>query len=223
MTDKLSPSLMCLDFAKIPETLAAFKTSGIELLHTDIMDGVFVPNYTLGIDFCNKMRKMSSIPLDLHLMIERPEDKLAWFGIQPGEYVSVHAETCKHLQRALAQIRSYGAHPMVALNPATPLSALDYVLDDIDGVLVMTVNPGFAGQKLIPAMLKKITDCRNLLDRTGHGNVEIEVDGNVSFAHAPEMKQAGANIFVGGSSSVFAKDASIEDNITHMRKVLKEA
>ena len=119
------------------------------------------------------------------MMVEKPEEKLDWFDIQPGEYVSVHAESTRHLQRTLAKIADYGAHPMVALNPATPHCMLEDVLDDVSGVLLMTVNPGFAGQKLVPQTLGKITRLRELLDKTGHEEVFIEVDGNVSFENAP--------------------------------------
>lgn len=212
----LSPSMMCADIGALPETLAAFAATGIALLHIDIMDGVFVENFTLGTDYCRRLRNMTAIPLDLHLMITEPEKKLGWFDIQPSEWVAVHAEATAHLQKTLAELRARGAHPAVALNPATPLTALDYVLDDIDGVLIMTVNPGFAGQKLIPSMLTKITDCRAYLDACGKEHVRIEVDGNVSFENAKNMRRAGADVFVGGTSSVFAA-GDMKDNITKMR------
>lgn len=219
---KLSPSMMCVDFEHLKETVEEFEHSGIEYLHVDIMDGEFVPNFTLGVDFCEKLRRMTSIPLDVHLMINRPEDKLDWFKPQPGEYFAVHYESTAHLQRALAKIRSYGAKPMVAINPATPISVLEDILDDLDGVLVMTVNPGFAGQKLVPATLKKISKLRKYLDERGYENVEIEVDGNVSFENAVKMRAEGANIFVGGSSSIFHKDHSIANNIAAVRKNLAD-
>lgn len=219
---KLSPSMMCVDFEHLKETVEEFERSGIEYLHVDIMDGEFVPNFTLGVDFCEKLRRMTSIALDVHLMINRPEDKLDWFKPQPGEYFAVHYESTAHLQRALAKIRSYGAKPMVAINPATPISVLEDILDDLDGVLVMTVNPGFAGQKLVPATLKKISKLRKYLDERGYENIEIEVDGNVSFENAVKMRAEGANIFVGGSSSIFHKDNSIANNIAAVRKNLAE-
>ena len=137
MKKKLAPSMMCVDYRTLPQTLALFEENGVEYLHIDIMDGVFVKNYTLGTDFCRVMREMTSIPLDIHLMITEPEWKIDWFKPQPGEYVSVHAESTDHLQRALAAVKSCGAKAMAALNPATPLYVLDYVLDDIDGVLVV--------------------------------------------------------------------------------------
>ncbi len=213
----LAPSMMCVDYARFSGTLRTFEENGIGLLHVDVMDGVFVKNYTLGTDFCRNLRKMTSIPLDLHLMITEPEWKIAWFDVQPGEWVSVHAEATDHLQRALAAIRACGGKPLAALNPATPLSALDYVLDDIDGVLLMTVNPGFAGQKLIPATLGKIADCRKYLDERGYGHVRIEVDGNVSFENAVKMRAAGADTFVAGSSSVF-RGPDLAGNIEELRR-----
>ena len=204
LSSLLSPSMMCVDYGRFSKTLRTFADCGVELLHVDVMDGVFVKNYTLGTDFCRNLRRMCPIPLDLHLMITEPEWKIGWFDVQPGEWVSVHAEATDHLQRALAAVRSAGGVPVCALNPATPLSVLDYVLDDVGAVLLMTVNPGFAGQKLIPACLRKIADCRRYLDERGRPDIRIEVDGNVSFGNAVKMRAAGADTFVAGSSSVFA-------------------
>ena len=212
--------MMCADYRGFAELLKTFENSGIEYLNIDVMDGVFVKNFTLGTDYCERLRDMTNIPLDIHLMITEPEYKIDWFKPRAGEYVSVHAESTNHLQRALAAIRSYGAKPMVALNPATPLSTLDYVLDDIDAVLLMTVNPGFAGQKLIPQTLGKIADCRRYLDERGYGSIEIEVDGNVSFENAKKMHDAGANIFVAGTSSVFRSGESLSENIEKLRGMI---
>ena len=167
MTGKLSPSMMCADFAQLPQTICEFEKGGVEYLHIDIMDGEFVSNFTLGTDFCTGLRQMTRIPLDIHLMINRPDLKISWFKVQPGEFVSVHWESTPHIQRTLAMIREAGGKPMLALNPATPIEVLDYVVGDIDGVLLMTVNPGFAGQKLIPAMLEKIQRTRAYLDAHG--------------------------------------------------------
>ena len=160
MTGKLSPSMMCADFAQLPQTICEFEKGGVEYLHIDIMDGEFVSNFTLGTDFCTGLRQMTRIPLDIHLMINRPDLKISWFKVQPGEFVSVHWESTPHIQRTLAMIREAGGKPMLALNPATPVEVLDYVVGDIDGVLLMTVNPGFAGQKLIPAMLERMPASR---------------------------------------------------------------
>jgi len=218
---RISPSMMCADFASLSETLSVFKTCGIEYLHIDVMDGHFVNNICLGTDFCRQMRRMTDIPLDLHLMITEPEKKLDWFDIQPGDFVAVHAEATDHLQKALSAIRDRGAHPMAALNPATPLCVLDYVTDILDGVLIMTVNPGFAGQKLIGATLEKITDCRRYLDARGHSDITIEVDGNVSFENAEKMRAAGADLFVAGTSSVFSRDGDLRTNIAKFREAIR--
>ena len=220
LKNKLSPSMMCADPMKLSDTLGDFQKCGVEYLHIDVMDGEFVPNFTLGTDYCRILKKHTDIPLDIHLMINDPENKLSWFDFGEGDYVSVHVESTKHLQRALSIIKSRGAKPMVAINPATPIEALEYVLDDICAVLVMTVNPGFAGQKMIPATLDKIRKLREYLDARGYAGVEIEVDGNVSFTNAVLMKQAGANIFVGGTSSVFSSEGDICENIDRMRKGL---
>ena len=216
----IAPSMMCVDFSEMTSVIEAFEKNGIGYLHIDIMDGEFVPNYTLGTDFCRRLRTMTRIPLDLHLMITRPDNKLDWFQIQPGEYVSVHWESTPHIPRVLARIRELGGKPMLALNPATPLSVLDYVLEDIDGVLLMTVNPGFAGQKLIPSTLDKIARLRRMLDERGYENVEIEVDGNVSFENAAKMSRAGANIFVAGTSSIYSKNGNVKENAEKLRAVL---
>ena len=214
----LAPSMMCVsEWCGAEKVLEQLRQGGIEVLHADVMDGVFVPNLMLGTESIKQLRREGGIPLDIHLMIERPEDKLAWFDLQPGEWVSVHAESTKHLQRALARIRDYGAHPMAALNPATPLCMIEDVLDDVDGVLLMTVNPGFAGQKLVPQTLGKITRLREMLDSTGRQHVRIEVDGNVSFENAVKMRAAGADMFVCGTSSIFHKDGTIEENIARFR------
>lgn len=211
---------MCADLENFKATLDTFKEEGVELLHIDVMDGEFVPNLQLGTAFVEQVRKMSDIPLDIHLMINRPEDKLDWFGVRVGEWVSIHYEATNHAQRALARIKAKGAKAMLALNPATPLCVLEDVLDDCDGVLIMTVNPGYAGQTLIPSTIDKISRLRKMLDSTGRSHVLIGVDGNVSFENAKKMSDAGANIFVAGSSSVFHKDLTLTEGIRKLREVL---
>ena len=220
MRSKIAPSMMCADIMNMKQVLTSFENEGIEYLHIDIMDGQFVPNFTLGTDYCKILKKNTSIPLDIHMMVEDPETKIDWFPIGEGDYVSIHVESTRHLQRVLAQIRAKGAKPMAAINPATPITVLEHVLDDIDGVLVMTVNPGFAGQKLVPATLKKITELREYLDEKGYPQIEIEVDGNVSFENAIKMRAAGADIFVAGTSSVFKTEFSLEEGIRKLREVL---
>lgn len=223
LNDMISPSMMCADPLKLGETLAEFEKNGIEYLHIDIMDGSFVPNFTLGTDYCKKLKECTSIPLDIHLMIDEPERKLSWFPISERDMVSVHAESTKHLERALSEVKQMGAKAAVAINPATPCTAVENVLHTIDAVLVMTVNPGFAGQKLIAPTLKKIEYLRHYLDENGYSNIEIEVDGNVSFENAVLMKKAGANIFVGGTSSIFSRNFSLTDGISKLRNVIETA
>ena len=179
------------------------------------MDGEFVPNLQLGTAYIRQLRKLSRIPLDLHLMIERPEDKLEWFDLQPGEICSIHAESTRHVQRALARVRDKGARPFLALNPATPLSAAEEVVPDLEGLLLMTVNPGYAGQALIPQTLDKI---RRASERFG---LPVMADGNVSFAHAAAMRRAGTSLFVAGSSSVFAP-GDLGANIERLRALIAD-
>ena len=212
---------MCADFFDLGNELKKLEQNGIEYLHIDIMDGDFVPNYTLGTDFIKKLKQVTSIPLDVHMMVRSPENKLDWIPFGEGDYVSVHYEACTHLQRALSMIRARGGKPMLALNPGTPLCVIDEVLPDLDAILVMTVNPGFAGQKLIPSTLDKIRRLRQYLDENGYGHVEIECDGNVSFENAKKMREAGANIFVAGTSSIYAKDGSFEGNIQKLRAAIE--
>jgi ribulose-phosphate 3-epimerase len=219
-TIQLAPSMMCADISLIPETLAAFDEGGAEWLHIDVMDGAFVPNMQIGVDYAHQLRTLSGIPLDIHLMVYEPGDKVAWFDPQPGEYVSVHYESTPHPQRVLADIRERGARAMIALNPATPIASIEYLLDDIDAVLIMTVNPGYAGQKLIPSTIGKIAALRSYLNERGHDNIEIEVDGNVSVPNAHKMIAAGADILVLGTSAIFKKDAALEGALQDFRKAI---
>ncbi len=213
----ISPSMMCVDFSETERAVRTFEQEGIELLHIDIMDGEFVPNYALGTDYCEKLRKLTDIPLDLHLMITKPDEKLEWFNIRPREHTAIHWETALHMPRLLAKLHRLDAKPVIALNPATPLSVLDYVLDDIAGLLIMTVDPGFAGQNMHPYTLDKIRQARKLLDARGRTDIDIEVDGNVSFENAVKMREAGANIFVAGTSSIFSPDGRLHENIARLR------
>jgi ribulose-phosphate 3-epimerase len=217
----ISASLMCIDFADTKKDLDALSRAKIEYLHFDIMDGAFVPNYTLGPWVVDSLRGRTDIAFDIHLMVERPEQKIPYFKLQPGDAVSVHAESTVHLQRVLAGLKSAGILAGVALNPATPLQMLDYIWDIIDFVLIMTVNPGYAGQKMVPATLEKITQAREYLDAKGRGDCLIQVDGNVSFQNAVRMAQAGAGNFVAGTAGLFRKDMSIGEAAARLRECIK--
>lgn len=203
MGGKISPSIMCADFKHLEDNIKILEKAGVEYLHFDIMDGSFVPNFTLGPDLMKCVREITSIPFDIHLMIQRPENHIALFDIRPGDIITVHQESTVHLQRTLQKIKDCGGRPAVALNPATSILSIEDVLDDVLVILIMTVNPGFAGQKLVPATIKKIAKLRKYLDDNAYNHIEIEVDGNVSYENAKKMRDAGAEIFVAGTSSIF--------------------
>ena len=217
MKDKIAPSMMCCDFLNMGAQLRAFENKDIELLHIDIMDGNFVPNFALGTDFTKQLKKATEIPLDFHFMTEYPERHIDSFPIGEGDYVSIHYETTKHLQRVLAALKEKGARVLLAINPATPVEVAKDVIDDIDGLLIMTVNPGYAGQKMIPHSIEKIARARRFLDENGRADAEIEVDGNVSIPNAQKMRAAGANIFVLGTAALF-RGESLENNVDAFRK-----
>ena len=210
---KISASIMCADMLNLKRELDALVKAGVEMFHIDIMDGEFVPNFTLGVELIKTLKREYKIPLDLHLMITRPDLKLGYFPISQGDYVSIHAESTPHIQRTLTAIKALGAKPILALNPATPTDTVFEVADDIDAVLVMTVNPGYAGQKIIPQTIEKIGRLRKELDKRGYFDTEIEADGNVSYENAVKLKQNGANILVCGSSSLFDGMMSYEEAV----------
>lgn len=220
MGGKISPSIMCADFRHLEDSIKILEQAGVEYLHFDIMDGNFVPNFTLGPDLMKSVREITNIPFDIHLMVQHPENHISLFDIRPGDLVSVHQESTVHLQRTLQKIKDKGSKAAVALNPATPIYSVEDVLDDIDVVLIMTVNPGFSGQKLVPATLKKIYNMKKYLKENGYAHIEIEVDGNVSYENAIKMREAGADIFVAGSSSLFIKGIDIRNSADELRKCI---
>jgi ribulose-phosphate 3-epimerase len=200
---KIAPSILSADFGALAEDIARVEGAGADQLHVDVMDGRFVPNITIGPPVVEAIRKRTRLPLDVHLMIVEPERYLADFVRAGADIVTLHAEASAHLQRALVQIRELGARAGVALNPATPPDALAYVLDDLDLVLVMSVNPGFGGQKFIPTMLPKIRQVRTLL---GSRPVDVSVDGGVKVEHARPLAEHGATVLVAGSAIFGAPD-----------------
>lgn len=222
MKKMISPSMMCADIFALGETLKTFEKNGVSYLHIDIMDGEFVPNFTIGTDYCRLMKKATSIPLDIHLMINDPEKKLSWFDFGEGDIVSVHFESTKHPYLALQMIRERGAKAFLAINPGTAASVILPMLSVMDGVLVMTVNPGFAGQKLAESTLSKISEVRALAEAAGKTDLLIETDGNVSFENAIRMSRAGADIFVAGTSAVFRKDMTLEEGLKKLQTCVEE-
>ena len=221
MRSQISASIMCADPLAMREELQLLQTSGVDYYHCDIMDGHFVPNLMLSTETIKAVKKMNALPLDLHLMVDNPAECLPWLDFGVGDIVAVHAEADRHLQRTLRLIAQRGATAAVALNPATPLCWVEHVLPDIGMLLVMTVNPGFAGQKLVPQTLDKITQARTLLDTRGYEHIPIEVDGNCSFENIPKMEAAGASIFVVGSSSVFDPSLGIEAGVAKVRALFQ--
>jgi ribulose-phosphate 3-epimerase len=196
----VAPSILSADFGRLAEEIAAIEEGGCDLVHVDVMDGRFVPNLTIGPMVVEAAAKVAKRPLDVHLMIVEPEKLIPAFVDAGAHIVTVHAEACTHLHRTIQQIRKLGARPAVALNPATPPSAVDYVLEDVDMVLVMSVNPGFGGQAFIPSSLRKIRRIRDMADERGLENLWIEVDGGIGPTNAEEVARAGANVFVAGSA-----------------------
>jgi ribulose-phosphate 3-epimerase len=202
---KIAPSILSADFSRLGEEVRAVERAGADLIHVDVMDGHFVPNLTLGPLVVTGLRKLTSLPLDVHLMIEEPERHIEAFAQAGSNWITVHAEVCPQLSRIIKRIRKLNMRPGVVLNPSTPLKVLYSVLNEIDLVLLMSVNPGFAGQPFIPSTLKKIERLRKIIDRSGRP-VEIEVDGGIKADNVGEVARAGGDIFVSGSGIFKTKD-----------------
>lgn len=202
----LSPSILAADFTRLGEQIKETADAGAEYIHLDVMDGMFVPQISFGMPVIETIRKCTDKVFDVHLMIEDPGRYIETFAKIGADIITVHAEACTHLDRVIQQIKAAGAKAGVAINPATPLSALDYVLDELDMVLVMTVNPGYGGQKLIPYCLKKVSDLRAMMKERGL-DIDIQVDGGIKASNVAEVIEAGANVFVGGSA-VFSGDVT---------------
>ncbi len=205
MRIKIAPSILSADFARLGEQVREAEAGGADVIHVDVMDGHFVPNITIGPLVVEAVRRVTRLPLDVHLMIEEPEKYVASFARAGADYVSVHAEATYHLDRLLAHIRELGKRAGVALNPATPPAVLDYVLDKVDLILCMTVNPGFGGQRFIEAVLPKIRHFHELR-RRGLWCGELEVDGGVNAETAALVAEAGADLLVAGSA-VFGSES----------------
>lgn len=210
MKSVLSASIMCADPLSMRAELDLLAASEVKYFHCDVMDGHFVPNLMLSTETIRAVKRAyPQKPLDIHLMVEAPERMLDWFPFGEGDVVSIHYESTRHVHRALSMVREKGASAALALNPATPLECVREVLADIDMLLLMTVNPGFAAQKMVASALDKIKRARAMLDSLGFCEMPIEVDGNCSLANIPRMESAGASVFVAGSSSVFSAERGL--------------
>lgn len=196
----IAPSILSADFGRLAEDVQAVAAAGADWIHVDVMDGHFVPNITIGPLVADAVKKATDLPVDVHLMIERPEAYLGAFVDAGADRITVHQETCPHLHRTLEEIRERGAQPGVAVNPSTPLCAIQDVVAYLDMVLVMTVNPGFGGQSFIPTSPEKVRRTRDLLDVAGRKDVLIQVDGGIAAGTAPVIVEAGADVLVAGSA-----------------------
>ena len=202
---KVAPSLLSADFCNMEQSVRMMECAGADYLHCDIMDGVFVPNISFGFQMVSRLNEITNTPLDVHLMIVQPERYIERFAQAGADLITVHAEATDHLQRVLKQIAQCGKKPGVVLNPATPLETVKYVLDDVDMILLMLVNPGYGGQSFSPAVMQIVADLRAMIDTVGK-KIDIEVDGGVDMKNCARLREAGATVLVAGSAVFGAKD-----------------
>lgn len=212
---KLAPSILSADFAKLLEDVKKVEEAGCEYLHIDVMDGHFVPNITLGPGIVKSLRKDVNMIFDTHLMIENPDNYIKDFVDAGSDLIVVHVEACRHLHRTIQNIKSHNVKAGVALNPATSIETIKHVLQDVDMVLIMTVNPGFGGQSFIESMIDKIKELKQIIDEKNL-NVDIQVDGGIKPSNIHQVVEAGANIIVAGSA-IFNSE-NIEETVQLMRK-----
>lgn len=217
LKSKIAPSLLSCDFGNLEREIIRCEKAGVDYLHVDVMDGHFVPNITIGPMFVEIMSRVTDLPLDCHLMIENPDKYIEQFVKAGADLISVHAEAVPHLHRTLSHIQSFGVKAGVVLNPLTPIEYAFESAEYSDFILLMSVNPGFGGQKFIPNLLKRAKKLRDFLDKNGLENVEIEVDGGITNQNILEVKDAGVNVFVSGAG-LFKGD--FEKNVSDMRELL---
>ncbi len=217
---KLAPSILTADFGRLADEVRAAEAGGADLLHLDVMDGRFVPPITFGPILIQALRKVTSLPFDLHLMVVEPERQVAEFA-DVADTINVHIEASPHINRTLDSIRKLGPKAGVCINPGTPVAAIQESLPDVDQVMVMTINPGWGGQQMMPRQLEKVSAIRALLDEGGH-QAQIEIDGGVKVGNAATCRDAGANVLVCGSS-VYNPNSPVADNIAALRAVLDGA
>ncbi len=216
---KIAPSILSADFSRLGDEIRAVEAAGADYIHVDVMDGQFVPNITIGPLVVEAARKVTKLPLDVHLMIVDPDRYIPDFAAAGADIIVFHAEATVHAHRTVQLIKSLGKKAGVSLNPATPLHCLDYILDDLDLVLLMTVNPGFGGQSFIDACLPKIHALRGMLDKRGL-ETELEVDGGVKISNVESISRAGADVFVAGSAVFGSSDYAA--TIAELKRLAKE-
>jgi ribulose-phosphate 3-epimerase len=217
LVKKIAPSILAADFGHLAKAVSQLEAARADYIHIDVMDGRFVPNITVGMPVVKTLSKLTSLPLDVHLMIEEPQRYLDDFAQAGSAIIVVHAEACRHLHRAVQHIKELGLKAGVALNPGSDLSQVEFVLPELDLLLIMTVNPGLGGQRFIPNCLSKVTAARRLIDAAGV-NVELEVDGGINLNTIEMVAQAGADVFVAGTG-IF-NEKNISDTINSMRKIV---
>lgn len=221
MKKMLSASLMCANLLNMEGSVKELEQAQIDYLHIDIMDGSFVPNITLGFDLINALKKATSIPLDIHMMVNEPSKFIDRLALSRDDILCVHYESEHHIHRTLEMIKNKGCKAGLAINPQTPVENIKHLLDYVDMLLVMTVSPGFAGQKMFIGAEKKVTEARRFLDNSGYKNIDIEVDGNINLENGKKLYNCGAEIFVLGTSALFLKNKSIIDAAEDFRCYLR--
>ncbi|MEZ5691570.1 MAG: ribulose-phosphate 3-epimerase [Rickettsiales bacterium] len=214
---KIAPSILSADFARLGAEVSAIDTAGADYVHIDVMDGHFVPNLTFGPPVIKSVRGYSKLPFDVHLMIEPVDQFIESYALAGADIITVHAEATTHLNRTLQLIKSFGKKCGVSLVPTTPPSALEYVMDDVDLILVMSVNPGFGGQSFIPSQLEKIRQIHKMIEWTGR-EIDLEVDGGINSQTAKQAIEAGANVLVAGSAVFTGNADNYADNIATLRQ-----